>query len=825
MSFRRAVAASVWATLGAVGIVVAPGSADVSAAAVSRAADWAGSARVGSTSYAAPDSATYVAPTGSDSNSGTKTSPVRTLNRALAVVPAGGTVVMRGGRYNEQAAVYKTVTIQSYPGEEVWIDGSTSVSGWVRDGAGWRHDNWTTRFDHSPTYTKGAPDSTKPYWQFVNKATAPMAAHPDQVWVDGNQLSQVGSLAELRPGRFYLNEATSRLYVGSDPSGRAVSASNLAQALNIRAPGVVLRGIGIRRFAPSVYHVGAITVEKPGVSFENVHISEMATTGVSVQSTGTQFRSVTIERSGMLGVNGRYADGLYMNKVLARYNNTESFNIAPVSGGVKLGSTRGVTVQDSSFTDNKGPGFWEDMSVYNSVFRGTNFVGNAGDGLFLEISARVVVGDSLFVNNKRDGIKVNNTSNVKIWNNTFVGNGRPLDLVQDFRRNTNRWDAAVDARIAWPDPEMPWKLESVSVSNNVVGLSTAAANCLLCVEDYSGTATAEAMKIRANGNVYNRASTSAPTWLAVWSRGAGNPYVFTNLAGLKNTTGQEARGREITGSSVIGATGELADSVKNDAAQIALPLPGDVAGLIGRAGGTTRLGAWTDSAPAGVTPPVAPAPAPAISTGQIGRDDFARTVAGGWGTANVGGAWAIPAGSSRLSVASGAGRMQLNPGDGFSARLDQISSSRTDLRVSIAADKQAGSVGHFVSAIGRNVNGVGDYRTKVRIAANGAVSVWLLRTVGGVETSFASATPAGLTYTPGEKLNLRLQVAGTGTTSLKVKAWESTSQEPTAWTLTAADGSSGLQRPGSVAVYGYTAGSSTSGSVVVSYSQLQVSTV
>ncbi len=114
----------------------------------------------------------------------------------------------------------------------------------------------------------------------------------------------------------------------------------------------------------------------------------------------------------MLGIHGRFADNITFDRVLSQYNNSESFNLAPVSGGVKLGQTRGVTVKDSSFSNNYGHGFWEDMSVYNSVFRGTDFTNNAGNGLFLEISAKVVVGDSMFLGNALDGVKVNNTSNV-----------------------------------------------------------------------------------------------------------------------------------------------------------------------------------------------------------------------------------------------------------------------------------------------------------------------------------------------------------------------------------------------------------------------------
>ena len=98
----------------------------------------------------------------------------------------------------------------------------------------------------------------------------------------------------------------------------------------------------------------------------------------------------------------------------------------------------GVTVRNSSFSRNLGHGFWIDMSVYDTTYANTTFRDNVGTGLFLEISSGRPVVDNLFSGNGEFGIKVNNTSNVKIWNNTFVGNGRPLNLVQDSRRNTNR---------------------------------------------------------------------------------------------------------------------------------------------------------------------------------------------------------------------------------------------------------------------------------------------------------------------------------------------------------------------------------------------------
>lgn len=588
----------------ALGLVASPPAASTPAqASTPAAADapallspyaTAGSVAVGAAAYAVPSGAIVVSPSGNDANPGTLARPVRTLTRGLVLAPSGGAVVLRAGVYRENVTINRKVTVQNYPREAVWLDGSSAVTGWVADGTTWRRDGWTTRFDHSPTYTRGAPDSTQPGWQFVNPKTYPMAAHPDQFFVNGAALRQVKSRALVVAGTFFLDESTSKLYIGTNPTGRAVEGSTLFKAMSIRAAGTVVRGIGVRRYSPSVWHIAGITVEAPASRVENVVIQDMATTGISVQREDNVLDRVTVQRSGMLGVHARFADRIQLLSVLATRNNSEHFNIAPNSGGAKFGATRGVTVRGSSFSGNYGPGLWEDLSVYNSVFTGSSFSDNSGAGLFLEISAKAIVANNLFARNASDGIKVNNTTDVQIWNNTFVGNGRPLNLVQDTRRNTNRDDQAVDPRQPFPDATMPWTLGPVTVRNNVVAQSTKAANCLLCVEDYSHKASGAQLGVTADGNAYHRTATSAPTWIAVWSRGATNvnPLVFTSLSALTSVTGQEVHGRSYVGLPIVSSAGVLSPLVALEAPRFARPLPANIASLVGRSTGTVHLGKW-----------------------------------------------------------------------------------------------------------------------------------------------------------------------------------------------------------------------------------------
>jgi hypothetical protein len=536
-----------------------------------------------------PTGAIIVSPSGSDTAAGTQSAPLKTLTRAIAVASSGSTIVLRRGEYHETVVVpsNKRLTIQSWPDEAVWMDGSVPVTGWTADGGRWRKDGWTVEFDASPTYTWGATDNTAPSWGFVN-AAYPMAAHPDQLFVDGVALRQVQSLGEVTGNTFFHDKPADRLYMGVDPAGKQIRASALTRAISLRSDNSVLRGIGIRRYAPSVPHMGAVTVERPGIVIEHVALLDSATTGMHVMAADVTLRSLQIERSGMLGVSATYADRLRVLNVVSRDNNTERFNTSPVSGGIKIGRSRVVEVRDSWFLSNHGPGLWMDESVYDITVTGSRMVDNFGHGTSLEISAKAYFVNNFVVRNGRDGIKVNNTSDVHIWNNTFTGNGRSINLVQDSRRASDKSTPGHDPRQPHPDPTMTWLLGPVHISNNVIA-NPKSGNCLLCVEDYSAERSAEQIGVTANGNVYNRANSSTPSWAVVWSRGAGNPAVYTGLGAFRTATGQESDGHLFDGAAVVTADGAPTSLLPASAA--ALPLTEKVAEVAGLAAGTRRFGA------------------------------------------------------------------------------------------------------------------------------------------------------------------------------------------------------------------------------------------
>jgi parallel beta-helix repeat protein len=546
---------------------------------------------VGGSQYAVPPGAIIVSPAGNDAAGGSQGAPLRTLGAAVAKAGSGATIVLRAGSYHESVVIPdgKRLTVQSWPKEAVFLDGSSAVSGWAASGGRWHKDGWNVQFDASPTYTRGAPDNAAANWGFVNPSY-PMAAHPDQIWIDGVAQKQVASLGAVVAGTFFHDEAANQLWLGTNPTGRSVRASDLIRALMVRSAGSVVRGIGIRRYAPSVPDMGAVTIERSNVLVENVAITDNATTGMHVGSgtvTGVTIRGVSLARNGMLGMSASNADRLTVDGVVAENNNTERFNAAPVSGGMKITRSRVVAVRNSIFRANQGPGLWLDESVYDMTIVGNEMRNNSSHGVSLEISAKAMFANNIVTGNGGFGIKVNNTSNVSLWNNTFTGNDRSINVVQDTRRPTSASSAGRDPRQPFPDPTMTWLNGPIVLMNNVLA-NQRSGNCMLCVEDYSHERSAAQIGVTANSNVYNRPNTATPALLIVWSRGPGDPATYPTLTTFRTATGQEGAGQLINGTGAVDANGTVSASTANTAQA----LPAAVANATGKPAGSRRLGAW-----------------------------------------------------------------------------------------------------------------------------------------------------------------------------------------------------------------------------------------
>ena len=201
--------------------------------------------------------------------------------------------------------------------------------------------------------------------------------------------------------------------------------------------------------------------------------------------------------------------------------------------------------------------------------------------------------------------------------------------------------------------------------------------------------------------------------------------------------------------------------------------------------------------------------APPVSS-HLATDAFGRTVATGFGTADVGGAWTVSGSAASWSVGGGAGTISTVKGSTLSAYLNSVSSNASDVSVSlrIPALPAGGSI--YAGVVGRRV-GTDDYNARVIVGASGSVSIQVLH--GG--TALKSATVTGLTASAGSVLHLRMQTMGVGTTTVQARTWLDGATQPGSWQVSATDTTAALQAAGSIGVRTYVSSGLTNGPIAV----------
>lgn len=546
----------------------------------------AGSVPVGQASYPVPGNALHVSPSGNDGASGQAGQPLRTLAAALQKVTSGQTIVLHGGSYHEadlKTPQDKSITIQNAPGEAAWLDGSRQVSGFQQQGSVWVKDGWDVALDASPTFDRGAPDNGGTWWKFVNDAH-PMAAHPDQVWVNGQTLRQVASRGQVTAGTFFVDRGAHQLVVGTNPNGAQVQATDLADGLTVLGANTTVRGIGLRRYGNAVPDMGALTVYGTGFTAENVVVDHAATGGIGLYRSGAKLTKVTVADAGMLAVQGNEADNLTLDRMRITGANAEHFNATPAAGSIKVTRSRTVTVRNSVINGGDGNGVWADESSYDLAVVNSTIQGNTGRGIFVELSEKATIVGNRIVDNGGDQVRIADTANVQLWNNTITGSTVPVQLGQD-KRNASTDAYAVDKR----HPGMSWVISGTTIGNNILQ-SSGKVTAMLMVEDWSKRFTGAQMVAANDGNVYSRAGGSA-TGLVVWANGGSDPKVAKSLDEVRSKTGRESRG-QYAAQSVVDGRYTLRGDAGIDAGK-AVAMPGDVAGRAGISAPGGVLGAWS----------------------------------------------------------------------------------------------------------------------------------------------------------------------------------------------------------------------------------------
>lgn len=509
----------------------------------------AGADPVGSASYPVPGSnVIFLAATGSDSNPGTSTgAPKATLAAALAAVPAGGTIVIREGVYHQgQIETSKACTIQPYPGETVWFDGSVVfTAAWTGTGGVWSAP-YAITFDRLMGKTAGG--------------LAPWTGHAkrfvvDQVWLDGQKLAAAPDNTGLPPaGSFSVNQTAGTLTLGSNPAGKTVRVVDLKFLLAASSP-VTVRGIGIRRYAQAMieYRSAALMV-RTGSVVEQVTIQDCSIDALSCGGDDITVRRCTFQDTGHSGVMGDGLDRMLFEQNIIRRCNRNDFDAEPTTAGFKITRTfEGLTIRNNHIQDvADGAGIWFDTTVSRSIIVNNTIIGTSALGVSgfrmkngIEVEGSdggfydgvqhwtYVVGNRI-TDCRQAGILCYDSGYIKVWNND-VAAAVCIYLWQDYRENTG----ANPVTEGTPQ-QSPWHTDHIEVCNNKLTPMDAYYTQLRCQcnSDAAYKIAGGAMMSALRGNWFQPAGGGLLGYL---STAAGNawaaPSTLTGLANLAATYG------------------------------------------------------------------------------------------------------------------------------------------------------------------------------------------------------------------------------------------------------------------------------------------------
>lgn len=420
-----------------------------------------GALPLGTAVYPLPSNTIYVSTTGSDANAGSLALPKRTLAAAIAQAPNNGTIAIRGGEYRENAgSTTKRLTIQNYPGEVVWFDGTDVETSWTLDTGRWRAP-LTVEFEHTMGHDGGATAS-----RFVDNAKNPMAAWPDMVFIDGVRQWQVAS--NPAAGEFSVDYTGNFVWIGTNPAGKEVRVTKRNRFLIVNAA-CKIRGIGFRRYATELAYAASTLqcgAASAGTVIENVHAWDCAIQAIGINGNDSVVQDCTIVRPGQTGIHSNQASGCVIQRNHIVGHNWERFKTQPHCGGMKITKSDDLTI-DSNYIDGgafgDAAGVWLDDCVWD-VRITNNFTIRGDGGIFAEASGEVVIAGNRCIGHVGSyfGIRLTISQQCYVWNNYCnVADGYLFAAWQDDR------EATPSAK--YYDRGLRWHVADNVFNNNVFG--------------------------------------------------------------------------------------------------------------------------------------------------------------------------------------------------------------------------------------------------------------------------------------------------------------------------------------------------------------------
>ncbi len=301
------------------------------------------------------------------------------------------------------------------------------------------------------------------------------------------------------------------------------------------------------------------------------------------------------------------------------------------------------------------------------------------------------------------------------------------------------------------------------------------------------------------------------------------------------STGLAGQGKVFLGSTIVPASGAFTVGLKP-----ALAAGTKVTATVTDAAGetsqfSTNVAAASIPAP---TPPPTPLPTPKPTLTTYAADTFTRSLTSTWGRADIGGNYAgFYCTNADMNVTGTAATVLVpdphhptsctdpvtvntNYRGGY---LTNVSAENVDVRFRVATATLATSDNINVGFDVRRVSGFTSYRGQVRLTPTNQVWLQADAVLNDNMTPLGTSLRAhAASVTANSFIWVRGQVTGTNPTTIKLKAWNDGTPEPSAWDYTTTDSTGVLQAPGAAGLLAWLAPAWNQGPITVSFDDFNV---
>ena len=293
-------------------------------------------------------------------------SPGQDINAIVQANPAGSAFFLNSGTHRLAAIIPKDD--DSFAGApDAVLNGSRILTGFTREGSYW--------------VASGLKDEPRPTGECASGS--PTCVYPQSFFIDGQPLTHVATLQEVRPGAFFFDYAADRIYFADDPARRLVELATAPFAFSGGASRVIVRGLTVEKYANAA-QVGAIDDGGVGWLIENNVVRLNHGTGIRFFD-NAMIRENQVLSNGQLGIGGFGAGVRVVGNEIAR-NTWAGFSPGWEAGGTKFVRTTDLVLRDNYVHHNTGPGLWIDIDNIRTLIANNVAEYNTKPGIQHEIS-------------------------------------------------------------------------------------------------------------------------------------------------------------------------------------------------------------------------------------------------------------------------------------------------------------------------------------------------------------------------------------------------------------------------------------------------------